>query len=154
MSSDRYVTKSSVRATGYTLIALTTVIAGTRFGFSLSRPKKFAWDDGFLIAAFVFFLVVSILYLVATDTMFKLEDVAAGTIKPYPGVEHDGLFVQKIFFVTTSGLWFTLWCVKFSLMALYKRLISGLSFYTKIWWAVIIFCFVVCGPRYRLIKIF
>ncbi len=139
------VTPTSLKATGYTLIAVTTVIAGVRLTMAISRPKKFGWDDFWLLLAYIFFLVVSILYLVATPVMFRLEALAAGKIKMYPTVADDGLFIQKVFFVTTSGLWFTLWSVKFSLMALYKRLMDGLKFYIRIWWAVIIISFIVCA---------
>ena len=145
MASDA-VTATSLRVAGITLIVITTLIAGARFTIAFSRLKQFSWDDGFLIAAYVFFLAVSILYLVATPTMFRLQALEEGKIKLYPTVSSDGLFVQKIFFVTTSGLWFTLWCVKFSLLALYRRMMNGLPRYIRIWWFVVVFCFVVSAP--------
>lgn len=138
-----YVTLSALRATGYSLMAITTLITAVRLSQPIIHPKTFQWDDGFLLAAYIFFLVVAILYQVIADTMFKLEAVEAGTIPPYKTISEDGLFIQKVFFVVTSSLWFNLWCVKYSLLAFYKRLIAGLKTYTVIWTAVVVFCFVV-----------
>jgi hypothetical protein len=141
--SSSYVTPRSLRATGFTMIAITTIIAGARLVMAVARPKKAGWDDFWLLLAYLFFLTVSILYIVVIPVMFRLEALAAGKIDVYPTVLDDSLFIQKIFFVTTSGLWFTLWSVKFSLMALYKRLMTGLRLYIRIWWVVIVLCFIV-----------
>ena len=138
-----YVTPRSLRAAGYTLIAVTTIIAGSRLVMAFARPKKAGWDDFWLVLAYLFFLTVSILYIVVIPCMFRLEALAAGKIEMYPTVLDDSLFIQKIFFVTTSGLWFTLWSVKFSLLALYKRLMTGLRTYTRVWWAIVILSFLV-----------
>lgn len=139
-----YVTQASVMATGITMVVLSSLIAGLRLFLSMSEQRKFQWEDGWLVAAYVFFLVLSILYLVATPTMFRVAKVASGDMEPYPSIAEDGLFIQKTFFVTTSGLWLCLWAVKLSLMAVYKRLMAGLKHYIRIWWAVIVFCLVVC----------
>ena len=141
--SEGYVTLASLRATGFTMLGLATVVFGVRIYSPLRHPKTFQWDDGFLIGAYFFFLVIAILYQVAASTMFRISAVEDGKIKPYPEIADEGLFIQKIFFVATSSLWFNLWCVKYSLLALYKRLMAGLRTYIMIWWGVVIFCFVV-----------
>ncbi|OAL38691.1 hypothetical protein AYO20_01897 [Fonsecaea nubica] len=138
-----YVTEVSVRATGITMIILTTFVAGFRIFVSAEQQRRFGWDDGWLLAAYIFFLALSILYIVAAPTMFRLTKLADGQIPLYPTVADDGLFIQKIFFVTTSGLWLCLWCVKFSLMAVYKKLMKALPHKIRLWWAVVIFCVVV-----------
>lgn len=141
-----YVTPDTLRATSYALIAITTIITAVRLSPQLMRPKTIQWDDGFLIAAYIFFLVVAILYLVITDIMFKLQDVGDGKIPPYESMMEEGFIMQKVFFVVTSALWFNLWCVKYSLLAFYKRLIAGLKTYTVIWTVIVVFCFVVFCP--------
>ncbi|KAJ9617004.1 hypothetical protein H2200_000725 [Cladophialophora chaetospira] len=138
-----YVTETSVRSTGIAMIILTTIICGVRIFVALEQQRKFGWDDGWLVAAYIFFLTLSILYIVAAHRMFQITRVVGGEIPPYPSISDDGLFIQKIFFVTTSGLWFVLWSVKFSLLAVYKRLMQGLPHMLRLWWAVVVFCLVV-----------
>ena len=108
------------------MIALTTLVAGLRIVVAVEQHRKFSWDDGWLLAAYVFFLAISILYIVAAPTMFRLLKLADGQIPVYPTAGDDALFIQKVFFITTSGLWLCLWSVKFSLMAVYKMLMKSL----------------------------
>ncbi|KAG7145040.1 hypothetical protein HYQ46_006211 [Verticillium longisporum] len=51
-----------------------------------------------------------------------------------------GLRIQKTFFVTTSGLWISLWLVKGSLLAVYKRLMVNLRLFTILWWVTVGIC--------------
>ena len=125
------------------MIVLTSLIAAARLGVALRSPKKIQWEDGWLVLAYIFFLVVSILYQVVSPPMFRLEALGKGEIKIYSTVSEDGLYLQKIFFVTTSGLWFCLWSVKASLLALYKRVMTGVKNYIIVWWIVVSLCFVV-----------
>lgn len=144
--SSNYVTLDTLRGTGYALMAIATLITAVRLSPQLIHPKTFQWDDGFLLAAYIFFLVVAILYQVIANTMFRLQAVEEREIPPYDTMAEDGLFIQKVFFVVTSSLWFNLWCVKYSLLAFYKRLITGLKTYTVIWTVIVVFCFVVIFP--------
>jgi hypothetical protein len=141
-----YVTPAALKATGISLIVITSLVAGARLAVSILRPKKILWEDAWLLAAYVFFMVVAILYQVVSPTMFRLEALADGKLEPYPTILDDALFIQKIFFVVTSGLWFTLWCVKASLLALYKRLMTGVKLYIMFWWIVVGISFVVSWP--------
>ncbi|ETN37486.1 uncharacterized protein HMPREF1541_07108 [Cyphellophora europaea CBS 101466] len=100
-----YVTEASVRATGISLVALTSLIAGLRVVLAIQQQKGFHWDDGWLLAAYISFLVLSSLYLIAAPIIFRIEQVGQGKLEPYPDIARDGLFIQKIFFVTTSALW-------------------------------------------------
>ena len=145
-----YVTQVSLEATGIALIVFTSLIAALRLFLTTQQQCRIRWDDGWLLAAYIVFLMLSVLYLVATPTMFKLEDVTTGKVQPYPTFTEDGLFIQKIFFVTTSGLWVSLWCVKFSLMAVYRRLMTGLKHYIRLWWVLVVFCFMVGGLQERI----
>jgi hypothetical protein len=67
-----------------------------------------------------------------------------GSTAPYPSLGDDALDAQKTFFFTSPGLWFTLWSIKFSLLAFYKKMMVNISFYTKLWWAVLAYCVAVC----------
>lgn len=138
-----YVTPTSIRATGITMLVLTTLIAGLRLFLAIHQQKGFHWDDGWLLVAYAIFVVITSLYLNVIPVMFKLDALGKGEIEPYPTVADDGLFLQKTFFVVTSGLWLCLWSVKFSLMAVYKKLMKGLPRYIMVWWMVIGFCLIV-----------
>jgi hypothetical protein len=76
--------------------------------------------------------------------MFRLLAVQEGRLAPYPSMGEDALDAQKTFFFTSPGLWFTLWSVKFSLLAFYKKMMVNVSLYTKLWWVVLAYCVVVC----------
>jgi hypothetical protein len=143
MASSNYVTPTSLRATGIAMMILASLLAAARLIVSIIRPKKFQWEDGWLLAAYTFFMTIAILYQIVAPAMFRLEALGKGEIEPYPTIAKDGLFVQKIFFVVTSGLWFTLWCVKASLLALYKRLMVGVKSYIIMWWIVVATSFIV-----------
>jgi hypothetical protein len=106
--SSNYVTMGTLRGTGYALMVITTIVTAIRLSAPLMNPKTFQWDDGFLLAAYIFFLVVSILYQVVANTMFRLQAVEEGGIPPYETITDDVLFMQKVFFVVTSSLWFNL----------------------------------------------
>jgi len=148
MASSSYVTAASLRATGIAMMILASLLVAIRLIVSIIRPKKFQWEDGWLLAGYAFFMTIAILYQIVAPTMFRLEALGRGEIAPYPSIAQDGLFLQKIFFVVTSGLWFTLWCVKASLLALYKRLMTGVKRYIIMWWAVVGISFIVCDLTY------
>lgn len=123
---------------------LTTAIFGLRTYLGVVKKRQFAWEDGWLIAAWAVFIAVTTLYLNAGATIFRLQALASGQIDVYPTVADDGLKLQKTFFVTTSGLWICLWLVKASLLSLYKRLMDNLKLYIILWWVVVGICVIVC----------
>lgn len=139
-------TNTTLLAVGVAMAILTTAVFGTRSYLGIVKKRQFMWEDGWLIASWVVFMAVTILYLNAGATIFRLQALAAGEIDPYPTVGDDGLKLQKTFFVTTSGLWICLWLVKASLLSLYRRLISNLKLYIIMWWIVVAICLIVRYP--------
>lgn len=138
------LTFPALMATGITMVVVTSLVAGSRLVIGILDRRKFSWDDGWLVVAYIIFMAISCLYLVASPTIFRLQDLVSGKIDLYPTVADDGLYMQKTFFVTTSGLWICLWTVKFSLLALYKKLLKLLPLYIKLWWVVVAICVLVC----------
>ena len=65
---------------------------------------------------------------------------ALSTSQFYPEIISDGRKMTKTFFATTLLLWFILWSVKFAFLMLYRRLFSGIKFYVRLWWLVVVFC--------------
>ncbi|KAJ5286063.1 hypothetical protein N7524_001369 [Penicillium chrysogenum] len=129
----------TIKGTGISLIVLTSLVVGTRFAGLIRSFKDLKAEDYLLIVAYIFFLELSILYIYIAPAIFRIAAVSAGTIPPYATISEDGLRLQTVFFVTTSSLWLCLWMVKFSLMAMYKRLLVGKK-YIIAWWVIMGFC--------------
>jgi hypothetical protein len=137
---------STIKGTGIALIVLTSLVVGTRFVGSIRSFKDLQAEDYLLIVAYIFFLELSILYIYISPVIFRIAAVSAGKIAPYATISEDGLRLQTVFFVTTSSLWLCLWMVKFSLLAMYKRLLVGKK-YLIAWWVIMGFCVLVWISR-------
>lgn len=149
MSTRNYVTQEQLLNTSYAMIALTSVFAIARVATRVLRPKKLATEDYLVFLSFVLFIAMSTMYIVVTPAMFRISAVTSGAVPPYATMLVDALFIIKIFFANTMIFWFLLWTVKFSLLALYKRLMVGVDnkIYIKIWWGVLVFCILVSATN-------
>lgn len=78
--------------------------------------------------------------------MYRVTNAIEGVTQVYPTIIKDSLFMIKIFFANTLLLWFTLWAVKFSFLALYRKLFSGIKVYMHLWWGVVVFALIVSVP--------
>ncbi|KAK2775011.1 hypothetical protein CKAH01_12923 [Colletotrichum kahawae] len=134
------VSRASIRNTGIALIILTTIIVGTRVVLAVINQRKFLPEDGWLVACYIFFMVLAILYLFIVPAFFRLTDLAAGLIDPYDTATEDAIFIQKGLFTASASLWFCLWSAKFSLLCVYKKLLDNLPFYIQLWWISVGFC--------------
>ena len=143
-STRNYVTQAQLLSTTYAVIVITSLVAIARVVTRVLRPKAWGAEDILVYLAFVFYIAMSVMYIVVTPAMFRVADVTNGAIPPYATLLDDALFLTEIFFANTMIFWFVLWSVKFSLLALYKRLMDGLhNVYVKVWWAVLVFCVLV-----------
>jgi hypothetical protein len=62
----------------------------------------------------------------------------------------DVILASRVMWQSGIEYWTCLWFVKFSLLALYKKLLSGMpKKYLYIWWGTLIFCVVVCKGSFR-----
>lgn len=147
-STQNYVTRSQLLSTSYAMIALTSAFVLARIAVQFLRPKKLAPEDYLIYLAYIFYLAMSVLYIVVTPPMYRISDFTSGKSPMYPQLLDDSMLIIKVFFANTTIFWCVLWTVKFSLLALYKRLFVGLhSVYIKIWWGVVCFCVLVCQPN-------
>jgi hypothetical protein len=144
-SSQNYVTQKQLLGVGYAMLAVTTLVFGARTYIRVQQPKRIQTDDYFLLLAYLCFLTLTILYIVLAPTMFRVTDATSGLTPIYPEILADSLFMIKIFFANTMIFWFALYSVKFSFLSLYRRLMQGLRLYMQLWWAVVIFCTLVCS---------
>ncbi|KAJ9605216.1 hypothetical protein H2200_010606 [Cladophialophora chaetospira] len=127
MSTQNYVTERQLVGVGYAMISVTTLIFGARTFIRIQQPKSIQADDYFLLLAYLCFLTLTILYIVLAPTMYRVTNASSGITPLYPGILSDSLFMIKIFFANTMIFWFTLWAVKFSFLALYRRLMRPTS---------------------------
>jgi hypothetical protein len=137
------LTENTLRGTGIGLMVVTTMVVCTRAVLRIDKKTQVLWDEIWLIVGYLFFMVVTGVYVNKTDLMFRLMAVEEGRLKPYPSISEDVLNAKKIFFFTSMGLWLTLWSIKFSLMAFYKRLIVVVQPYLALWWIVLGYCVLV-----------
>ncbi|KAK7424645.1 hypothetical protein QQZ08_008528 [Neonectria magnoliae] len=134
------VPRTSIRNTSIALIAVTTITVSLRLLSALIHHKTFRAEDGWLASCYTFFLVLAIRYLYIVPAFFRLSDFGEGLIEPYATLNDDALFIQKGLFTASACLWFCLWSAKFSLLSMYKKLLSQLPFYVKLWYALVGLC--------------
>ncbi|KAJ5198022.1 uncharacterized protein N7498_007139 [Penicillium cinerascens] len=118
----------TILRTGIALIVITSPVVVARFAGSLQRPKDLKAEDYLFIVGYIFFFELGILYIYIALVIFRLAALQAGTMPLYATISQDLLRLQIVFFVTTSSLWICLWMIKFSLMAVYKRLLVGKAY--------------------------
>ncbi|OJD21941.1 hypothetical protein ACJ73_06716 [Blastomyces percursus] len=136
--SENYVTESQVASTGYVMIAFASIIFFGRSGLRFWKSVGLQLEDFFVVFSWLSFLAMTILYLIAMPRLYRLTAFLAGG-PAYAEFVDDALFIKKIFFCTTLLLWVSLWSVKFSLLVLYRRLLSRLKTEIRLWWVVLIF---------------
>ncbi|KAJ4993136.1 hypothetical protein SVAN01_01488 [Stagonosporopsis vannaccii] len=121
-------------------MVVTTLVFGARASLREKSGTQLRWHNLWLLLAYVLFMVVSGFYVAKIDIMFRVLPVQEGRQAPYPGFAEDALRVMKMVFFLNPGLWFTLWSVKFALLALYKKFMVSVPLHTRWWWAVLIYC--------------
>ncbi|KAK6844147.1 hypothetical protein PG995_014257 [Apiospora arundinis] len=119
---------------------IATLVAATRAVFGYQTGTKLKWDDAWLIAAYLLFIVLAGFQVGKYELLFRVMDVFHEKAPSYAEVAEDGSKVQTLMFFTSTGLWVAIWCVKFSLLALYKNMVAQQPLYTRLWWAVLVYC--------------
>ena len=145
-SSQSYVTATTLKATGITMIVVASVFFVARCvarWYKVLRPQI---EDYLMAFAYAFYLTYCIGYLVVVDPMYRLDSIILGESLPYPGFMNDADKIVKVYFVNGMMLFITLWSVKFSLLFLFRRLMDGLPVFLRWWWALFVFCCVVGPP--------
>lgn len=100
-------------------------------------------EDYFMFLALAFYLTMNALYLSALPVVYRLLDFAAGLEAPWATLIDDDVYMLKEFFAIDMVFWATLWCVKFSLLFMFRRLSTGLPMYRAYWYFVMGFTLVV-----------
>lgn len=145
LAGPEVIDQTALQAVGITMVILASLIFGARTYLVIIKRRMFAWEDGWLIAGYVFFVVTSSLYIYLAPFIFKLQHLGEGRIPMYPTFLDDVVLCRSTFFFTSIGLSLCLWCIKASLLSLYKRLLEGGAQIFKIlWWIVVGIALLVC----------
>ncbi|KAI4624471.1 hypothetical protein J4E83_004146 [Alternaria metachromatica] len=138
-----WISQHDLLRTDYAMLAMTSTVFIARVGVQVWRRKPIEAQDILLYIAFAAYLAFTILYIVITPIFFKLQALQAGRIAPWPTMMEDIIFAAKVMWQSGMEYWTCLWFVKFSLLSLYKKLLSGMpKKYLWIWWFTLIFCVV------------
>jgi hypothetical protein len=140
MMSSSGLTEGTLQGTAIGLMTVTTMAICLRVVLRVDRKITIQWDEIWLFLGYLLFMIVTSVYINKTSLLFRLLDVQEGRLAPYPSIGIDAFEVQKIFFFTSPGLWLTLWSVKFSLLAFYKKIMVGVKLYVGFWWVVLGYC--------------
>lgn len=144
-STQNYTSAGTLRGVGIAMIAIASVFFVSR---AAARFHQRGWrlqaEDLLVALAYVFFLAMSIAYMVVIGPVYRLAALQNGEIQPYSSLLRDADLVTKTFFCTTMLLWLCLWSVKLAFLMLYRRLMKGLPLYLRWWWGILIFTILVC----------
>ncbi|KAL1799355.1 hypothetical protein ACET3X_003392 [Alternaria dauci] len=127
----------------YAMLAMTSTVFVARIGVQAWRRKPIEAQDVLLYIAFAAYLAFTILYIVITPIFFKIQELQLGRIAPWPTMKEDIVLASRVMWQSGMEYWTCLWFVKVSLLALYKKLLSGMpKKYLYIWWGTLVFCIV------------
>ncbi|KAF7575791.1 hypothetical protein PtrM4_000310 [Pyrenophora tritici-repentis] len=119
----------------YAMLSITSTVFAMRAGIQLWRRRHIEAQDILLCIAFLAYLAFTILYIVITPIFFKIQALQAGQIAPWPTMMADIKFTSEVMWQSGMEYWTCLWFVKFSLLALYKKLLAGMpKAYLWTWW--------------------
>jgi hypothetical protein len=143
-SNGDWIAQHNLLRVDYAMLSLTSIVFLARIGVQIWRRKNVETQDICLYIAFLAYLAFTILYIVITPIFFKIQALQAEKLAPWPTMMEDIKFASKVMWSSGMEYWTCLWFVKFSLLALYKKLLVGMPRgYVKIWWATLVFCIVV-----------
>jgi hypothetical protein len=141
---DVFIPQRRFIQTASAMISLTSTFVIARVYVQYTKRKTMEVHDYFVYTAYILFLVMTTCYLVMIPELYIISDLTSGQIEPWEGLQDRIIFHMRMMLVTTSLFWISLWMVKLSLLALYKKLMIGLpSVYLRAWWAVLGFCIIV-----------
>src|SRR5690242_4852866 len=148
MASSRLpISLDAVQHTVYIMLAFTSILIFARIAAQIVLRKRPEASDYLLGASVILYLVLCTLYLTMLPRLYKIAEVLSGIQPPWPTFEREMVAMFGSLFVNTWVFWTSLWCIKLSLLVLYRKLMVGLApTYMRMWWRALIFCILVSGP--------
>jgi hypothetical protein len=133
-------------------IGIATFFLAARIWIRMTKIRRLAIDDYFVMAAWLFLLMNGILqslqnpdiYNVVINTV-RIKFYMSNELKMDPAAEYEfltrGTRFLKYEFAIIGFFWTILWLVKASFLAFFYTLFEGLPKYRKMWWGVVVFAF-------------
>ncbi|KAK7920095.1 hypothetical protein PG985_008117 [Apiospora marii] len=112
------IMRTSFLGASIAMMVITTLVTGIRTAIMVQKGVWFHWDDLWLALGYVLFMLVAGAYAVNAELFFRVQDAVEGRSPMYAAMNEDLFRVHGVVLFTSPGLWFTLWSVKFSLLAL------------------------------------
>jgi hypothetical protein len=141
---DVFIPQRRFIMTASAMISLTSSFVLARGYVHYTKRRTMEVHDYLIYAAYIFFVVMTTCYLIMIPGLYKVSDLTNGLVEPWEGMQGEIITYMHMMLVTTSLFWISLWTVKLSLLALYRRLMIGLPvMYMRAWWAVLVFCIIV-----------
>ena len=139
-----YVDEQQFNRVIYAMLALATIFTIARACVQALRRTAMESQDYLLYTGYILFLALSVSTLLVSSKIFMIYRVRSHLISPPKTMKEDIIWGVRMVNACNVLFLLSLWMVKLSFMALYKKLIKGLSGpYTQIWWMVIVFCVLV-----------
>ena len=121
------------------MLALATIFTIARACVQARRRKRVESQDYLIYTGYVLFLAISVSTLVLSTKIFMIYRVQSHLISPPITLKTEIIWSVRMINACNVLFLLSLWMVKLSFMALYKKLIKGLPGpYTRLWWIVII----------------
>lgn len=138
----------TVLGVAYSMLIMTSSVLAVRIAVNIKIPKPLNTSDHLLFLSFACFATMCSLYISMVPRMKRIYGVSLGEHPPYAGMKDDSAIIYRLIFGSFCLFWMTLWCIKFSLLFLYRKLLAGLSrTYTFVWWALFGLCVIVSCSR-------
>lgn len=139
-----YVNEQQFNQVVNAMLALATIFMIARGYIQARRRKPMESQDYLLFTGYILFLAMSVSTLLVSSKIFMIYKVQSHLIPPPITLKADIIWGVRMVNACNVLFLLSLWTVKLSFMALYRKLIRGLPGpYTQLWWMVIIFCLLV-----------
>lgn len=120
-----------------------------RFYVRFRIQKEIGWDDGFLIFGLACLISGVVMLFNVIDDMYVTEAVVFGEVNlftmDFATFIPKSIRYRKISAAALTLMWFSICSVKFSFLALFKKLIRQMPGMIRYWWFTVAFNIVVTG---------
>lgn len=120
----------------FTVLAISILTILARLALRLQRSKALASDDYFLILALATLIAACVVQQYYRDLNYRILNFSAGNTLPPASFLQDSVIETKILTATSVLLWTSIFCVKFSFLFFFRKLISRIRA-LQIYWCVV-----------------
>ncbi|KIN03106.1 hypothetical protein OIDMADRAFT_195706, partial [Oidiodendron maius Zn] len=120
-------------------LVLGIIFSGARTVTRWTKDHSIAAEDYLCWFATAAYITLIALYFSILRIIYTVTAVAAGEVLPTASFVPDGNRMMRCLFTIQLLFWTTLYCVKISLLCLFRRLTLGLPVYERVWLGVLAF---------------